>query len=601
MLAIPIILYFSGSLLLNVPREEQQAFIAFDSDPDITVPLPWVEFRGVDQKAAVTGSILLPPANKTTGQPQALYFSGYEGILSIFSDGDLLVYAGSESTVQGPSHLQDLLVRLPTNLSTSTLTFSIEPAGTQFLRLRGGYLGPVSNFEEIISRHNFYYNDLRITFLGVEIFIALLLGALIISKSTPTYYRHLGSVVLFFMVIQASSLDGDPFSLNAFYHQFMLLLPYVVCLGFRLVLEANDVHQQRIKTARRTLLAFAFILAIPIQLGLLPGAQATLIYSLPVALIIWAIGVVVLFTKRSLRFSSYLTFALLVTTISALFGIAHDLSVKFGWIDSNLLFVPLCTPIFFASVALALILDFAKTRRELEDLNKNLQQKVINATAQIQRESSKRAFVEVEQAKSEAHKNVMMDLHDGVLGYLSSMYALLEPRTDSKTTTVKELAKSAMDEIRLMLNRDISGQQGSLLVVLSVFQDQMQSRLNSMDVELQMDVTSLADYDSPSDQFNLDIYRILQEAITNAVDRAACTELSIVAYTDQRTHFLCIENGGGRGLSLASDNKPLQGTGRSNMRARAEAHGAEMSITATPTGARLLIKLPLNDSPRGQR
>jgi signal transduction histidine kinase len=592
MLAIPIILYLTGSLLLNLPREEPQASIAFDSDPDITVPLPWVQFSGVAQEAAVTGSILLPPASKTADDPQALYFSGYEGILRIFSDGDLLVYAGTGSTVQGPSHLQDLLVRLPANSGTLDLTFSIKPAGTQFVRLRGGYLGPVSNFDEVISRHNFYYNDLRKTFIGVEIFIALILGALVVSKSSPTYYRHLVSIVLFFMAIQASSLDGDPFSLNAFYHQFVLLLPYVVCLGYRLVLESNDVHQPRIKTACRTLLAFAFVLAIPIQLDLLPGAQATLIYSLPVALIIWAVGVVALVTKRSLWFRSYLTFALLITTISALFGIAHDLSVKFGWIDSNLLFVPLCTPIFFASVAFALIQDLAKTRRELEDLNRELQQKVINATAEIQRESSKRVIVEVEQAKTQTHKNLTMDLHDGVLGYLSSMYALLEPRTDSKTTTVKKLAKSAMDEIRLMLNRSSAGQQGSLLVVLSVFQDQMQSRLNSMDVDLQMDVTALADYDSPSDQFNLDVYRILQEATTNAVDRAACTELRIVAYTEGHTHFLCIENGGGQGLSLASDNEPLHGTGLSNMRGRAEAHGAEMSIAATATGARLVIRLP---------
>ncbi|KAF0283483.1 hypothetical protein BA898_02850 [Spiribacter roseus] len=592
MLAIPIAIYLSGSLLLNVPHDQQQALIALDSDPDITVPLPWVEFRGVNQKGAVTGSIVLPPTNNTTGPSQALYFSGYEGILSIFSDGDLLVYAGSGSTVQGPSHLQDLLVRLPADLDTFNLTFSIEPAGTQFVRLRGGYLGPVSDFDAAISRHNFYYNDLRKIFLGIETFIALLLGALIVSKTSPNYYRYLFSIVLFFMAMQASSLDGDPFSLNAFYHQFMLLLPYVVCLGFRLVLEANDIHQQRIKTGCRTLLAFAFILVIPIQLGLLPGAQATLIYSLPVALIIWAIGVVALLRTRSPQFSSYLTFALLVTTISALFGIAHDLSVKFGWIDSNLLFVPLCAPIFFASIAFALILDFAKTRRELEDLNRDLQKKVINATAQIQRESSKRVIVEVEQAKTQTHKNLMMDLHDGVLGYLSSIYALLEPRTDTKTTTVKKLAKNAMDEIRLMLNRDVSGQQGSLLVVLSVFQDQMQSRLDSMDVDLQMDVTALADYDSPSDPFNLDVYRILQEATTNAVDRAACTELRIVAYTDDRNHFLCIDNAGGRGLSLVSGNEPLQGTGLSNMKARAAAHGAAMSITATPTGARLLIELP---------
>jgi signal transduction histidine kinase len=119
-----------------------------------------------------------------------------------------------------------------------------------------------------------------------------------------------------------------------------------------------------------------------------------------------------------------------------------------------------------------------------------------------------------------------------------------------------------------------------------------------------MNVASLADHDSPSDQFNLDIYRILQEATTNAVDRAACNELRISSFTDESDnshHFLCIENTGGRGLSLASASEPLQGTGLSNMRARAEARGAEMSITATPTGARLLIELPLKDFSRSQR
>ena len=597
MLAIPIILYLYGSLLLNVPRDEQQALIAFSSNPDNAVSLPWVEFRGVDQQSAVTGRILLPPSGNATGEAQALYFSGYEGILSIFSHGDLLAYSGSASTIQGPSHLHDLLVPLPADRDLLDLTFSITSAGTQFLRLQGGYLGPVSNFEQAIARHDFYYNDLRKVFLGIELFIALVLGALLVSGSPPVYYRQLLLIVLFFMAIQASSLDGNLFLLNGFYHQFILLLPFVVCLGFRLVVKDDDFTQKVIATGCRILLTLALILALMVQLGLLPGTQATLFYSLPVALAIWMVGFLSFLVKRNLWSKSHLAFALLLTSISIFFGITHDLIVKFGWIDSNLLFVPLCIPIFFASVAFALILDFSQTRRDLENLNKNLQQKVTDATAQIQRESSKRAMVEVEQAKTQAHKRLMMDLHDGVLGYLASMHALLEPHTDDKTVTAKKLATSAMDEIRLMLNRDISSQRGSLSVVLAAFQDQMQGRLRTMGIELHMDMASLAAYESVSDQFNLDIYRILQEATTNAVDRAACNDLRIFSYTDEQRDFLCIENSGGRGLPLARDNQPLQGAGLPNMKARAKAHGAELSIIPTPTGARLLIKLPSAKNP----
>lgn len=597
MLAIPILLYVSGSLLLNGPRDEQKAEIIFDSDPDTPVSLPWIDFRGFSQAAVVTGSILLPPITRATTEPQALYFTSYEGILRIFSHGDLLVEAGSGSVIQGPSHLQDLLVWLPGDGNMVNLTFSIESAGTQFLRLQGGYVGPVSNFEKASARHNFYYNDLRNIFIGIEIFIALIMGALVASQSAPAYYRHLVVIVLFFVAIQASSFNGDLFSINRFYHHFMLLLPYAACLSIRLIVRAGNVTQKIIKTACHILLFFAAVLAALIQLDLLPATQITLFYSLPLSLTIWVIGAAWLLVNPKLLFDTYLTAALLITTISVFFGIAHDFSVKFGWIDSDLLFIPLCIPIFFGSIALALVLDFVQARRDLEALNHDLQKKVTETGAQIQREYSKRVIVEVERAKTQAHKSLMMDLHDGALGYLASIYALLEPRTDEKTTTAKELAKSAMNEIRLMLNRDTSNQQGSLLLVLAVFRDQMRAKFRSMGVKLDMDVSSLAEYESPSDKFNLNIYRILQEATTNAVDRAACTDLRIFSYIDQRDSFLCIENSGGQGLSMASGHRTLQGSGIANMKARAQTLGAELSVTPQPTGARVLIKLPPAPNP----
>jgi signal transduction histidine kinase len=120
----------------------------------------------------------------------------------------------------------------------------------------------------------------------------------------------------------------------------------------------------------------------------------------------------------------------------------------------------------------------------------------------------------------------------------------------------------------------------------------MESRLQALGVELLMDVISLQSYVSPNDQFNLDVYRILQEATTNAVERADSKVLRIASHNDMAVHIVTIENADGRPLAIGDNEQALRGSGINNMASRARRHNGEFTINSTPTGARVTLQLP---------
>ncbi|WP_420717429.1 sensor histidine kinase [Streptomyces sp. WM6378] len=83
------------------------------------------------------------------------------------------------------------------------------------------------------------------------------------------------------------------------------------------------------------------------------------------------------------------------------------------------------------------------------------------------------------------------------------------------------------------------------------------------------------------------VYRIVQEALTNAVKHAAATTVSVqLAYSEQELTITVRDDGGGPGTALVAGTAPGPGTGHGliGIRERAAAHGGTASAGPGPDG-----------------
>jgi two-component system sensor histidine kinase UhpB len=88
----------------------------------------------------------------------------------------------------------------------------------------------------------------------------------------------------------------------------------------------------------------------------------------------------------------------------------------------------------------------------------------------------------------------------------------------------------------------------------------------------------------------LNIFRIMQEAVHNALKHSGATELSASMICDESCLNIVISDNG-KGMSGESE----EGTGLSSMKQRAEAMNATLSVVSVPGGGtRVELKLDIN-------
>lgn len=194
------------------------------------------------------------------------------------------------------------------------------------------------------------------------------------------------------------------------------------------------------------------------------------------------------------------------------------------------------------------------------------------------------------QARSEERRRLMRDMHDGVGGQLVGL--LLSARRGAvDNAAMVEGLQGVMDEIRLMIDSsDAAG--ASLDAMLAVFQTRVRPRVEGAGFQFvwQDDHTLGADL-APQDV--LQVFRIMQEAVTNALKHSGGDRIEIMV-TDGADGDVRIEIGD-NGAGLAGGDTPASGGGHGlgNMRGRAEAVGGTIRFDDAAPGLRVVLALPV--------
>jgi len=247
-------------------------------------------------------------------------------------------------------------------------------------------------------------------------------------------------------------------------------------------------------------------------------------------------------------------------------------------------------PVLLLALALAYIQRNVRLFQSSVSLSHMLSARLAEREAEL-REAHGRERERVRlQAHDDERRRIMRDMHDGPGSELVGL--LLASRRGAATPAeVAEGLQSVIDEIRLMVDSmDSVGE--SLGSALAVFRARMQPRIEAAGFSFHWRDPAMAELPDYPPRTVLQIFRVLQEAVTNALKHSGGGRIEIELEPGDPAA------GTGPVLTVRDDGRGLPATpgpagrGLANMRRRAESIGATLALVAEGTGVAVRLRLP---------
>jgi len=229
---------------------------------------------------------------------------------------------------------------------------------------------------------------------------------------------------------------------------------------------------------------------------------------------------------------------------------------------------------------------FARTQLDLRRVVRTQREEIATKSQALEQEMRRSAILEERQ-------RLARDMHDGIGGQLVSLIARVRSRRVDIAQVERELV-GGLAELRLVVDSlDATGD--TLAEALGVFRSRVQPQADAAGMSLAWSQGGDLDVKADDPRWVLNVYRLLQEAVSNAVGHSGGDRLEVVVERDGE-HSLRIEVAdNGRGLGKDPSKARGAGRGLSNMTYRANQLGGELEIGEglEGRGARIGVRLPL--------
>ncbi|MED4972146.1 PAS domain-containing sensor histidine kinase [Geobacillus proteiniphilus] len=199
------------------------------------------------------------------------------------------------------------------------------------------------------------------------------------------------------------------------------------------------------------------------------------------------------------------------------------------------------------------------------------------------------------EAKEEEHKRLAQELHDGVGQSLYSISIALDNiiqrvQDEKLHTYVKEVREElgrVMEDVKLYAQQ-LRPKSLDALGLIPTIQSLIHSLRSKMSNTLFSFQTNVYTRLSPTIEINL--YRIIQEALHNVMKYAKATEVRVSIEQTERELFVSIED---NGVGFHVEEK-REGLGLKHIQERVFHLGGEMAITSAPMkGTTIFVRVPL--------
>ena len=248
-------------------------------------------------------------------------------------------------------------------------------------------------------------------------------------------------------------------------------------------------------------------------------------------------------------------------------------------------------PLGILGLALLLLLGIVRRARNLSERleNANLlleaqiaaKQAELEATADLLRQREAEAAVQNERAR------IMRDMHDGMGGQLLSVL-MLSRDEQSPRTAITRTVEQAIDDLRLLID-SLDSVGDTIDIALGQFRERAETKLRAAGMQLQWANALDGQAVVLPPTAILAVYRIMQEAINNAVRHSGGRKVAIrIAPAGEE---------GGIVVQIADDGSPDSGEwsggrGLANMQTRARSIGGSITVEPTPAGTRVTLLIP---------
>jgi two-component system sensor histidine kinase UhpB len=220
--------------------------------------------------------------------------------------------------------------------------------------------------------------------------------------------------------------------------------------------------------------------------------------------------------------------------------------------------------------------------------NETLARKVAEKERELEANHALLREQERERALVAERSRIMRDVHDGIGSQLLGL--LVQARSGSaKQDAMTTGLQTAIDDLYLVVD-SLDGVDGSLETALGTFRMRIEPKCTAAGIAIAWQIEDVGNTKALGPAAVLQIYRILQEALSNAIRH--CKPKSVV-FSLRRS-----KPGDAISLSLKDDGAGFDpstrqaGRGLANMRKRAASIGAQLNITSGATGTCVNLLLP---------
>jgi signal transduction histidine kinase len=252
---------------------------------------------------------------------------------------------------------------------------------------------------------------------------------------------------------------------------------------------------------------------------------------------------------------------------------------------SNVQLMNFAIPFLFCALAFRLIETFARALSAAEAARGELENRVREISAQIERNFSNLAEARVEQVAEKERKRIAADLHDD-LG--AKLLTIVHTSDDER---ISNLAREALEEMRLSV-RGIAGKPVQLADALADWRAETVSRLGEAGIEVEWSGTESSEPLTLPARTYVQTTRILREATSNLIKHSAASLASVTCTVGEDLQLMIRDNG--RGIPMELDGKLDRGHGMASMKQRAKQMQGQCLVESGPGyGTVIRLTLPL--------
>jgi signal transduction histidine kinase len=256
-------------------------------------------------------------------------------------------------------------------------------------------------------------------------------------------------------------------------------------------------------------------------------------------------------------------------------------------------------PFLILALVVAFFARSVRLFRSADQINQVLAGRLAQREAELSEAHARERDLVRFQAHADERQRILRDMHDGLGSQLMSML-LAARRGEVKPDRLAEGLQSVIDEMRLIIaSMDSVGE--SLFAALSLFRDRMTPRIDAAGFTLEWDDRYRSDFPEYGPRPTLQVFRILQEAVTNALKHSGGDRVHVLIEPSPAAGVRITVSD--NGLAARGAQAVLTGTGRglANMQTRAAAIGARISVTHSSEGVAVTLDLPPGDTSPGPR